>query len=162
MSPADHAADAILVLFSQDDRPLSGERAKALACEIATYGGLAAALAALAHDEAFRALDDALAYRTLLNERDDPDLRIDRLLGEAANLDARADPAWAEAADWHGRAAFRRARGDFELAAQFQVRALTAERVAGGYEEQAFRKRLKAAELKADGALCEVLRALAA
>ncbi len=103
-----------------------------------------------------------LTKRALLNEPNHPDRRIERLLGEAADLDARADPAWAEAADWRGRGAFRRARGDFAQAAQFQARALAAERVAGGLEEQAFRKRLKAAELKADGALCETLRTLAA
>ncbi len=139
MPPSDDATDAIVALFAQADRPLSVERAQALAREIATYGDLEPAIAALAHDQAFRALDDALAYRALLRERENPGRRIDRLLGEAADLDARADPAWAEAADWHGRAAFRRARGDFELAEQFRARAVAAEHIAGGYEEQAFK-----------------------
>ena len=158
MSPA----AAILDLFVHAGRSLSAERAQALAREIATYGGLAPAIAALSHDEAFCALDDALAYRALLNERDDPSRRIERLLAEAADLESRAAPAWAEAAEWQGRAAFRRARGDLELAAQFQARARGAERLAGDCEEQAFEKRLNAAELKADAALYRVLRALAA
>jgi hypothetical protein len=141
---------------------MTAERARTLAREIATYGGLEPAIAALAHDQAFRVLDDALAYRTLCLERGDPGRRIDRLLSEAADLEARAGPAWVEAAEWHGRAAFRRARGDVDVADRWLGRALAVERTAAGYEEQAFRKRLQAAELKADGALCDVLRELAA
>lgn len=162
MSPSDHTIDAVLALFRQAGRPLSAERAGALAREIAIYGGLDQAVAALAHDEAFRALDDALAYRALLNERDDPDRLIVRLLRQAGDLEAQADPAWAQAADWRGRAAFRRARDERALAARFEARALAAERIASELEEQALNTRLRAAELKAGKALHQTLRELAA
>ena len=141
---------------------MSSNRAAALAREIATYGGLEGAIAALAHDEAYFALDDALTYRALLARQEEPELRIDRLLAEAADLDARAAPAWAEAADWRGRAAYRQARGDTDLAVQFRSSAIAAEQVAAGYEEQAFQLRLQAAEMKAKGAFFEALRAAAA
>lgn len=162
LSPSDHSAEAIIARFAQAPRTLSTDRATALAREIAAYGGLEEAIAALAHDDAFRALNDALAYRALLAQTDNPKLRIARLLAEAADLDARAAPAWAEAADWRGRAAYRRARGEVDLAAQFHSRALAAEHVAADYEEQAFQRRLQAAELKADGVFYEALRAVAA
>ena len=162
MSPATHAADAILALFQQAERGLSVDRAEALSREITTYRGLEPAIAAMAHDEAFHVLDDALAYRTLLAQCDSSNSQIDSLLIEAGDLDTHAAPAWAEAADRHGRAAFRRAQGDLNLAMQFLSRAEAAERIAAGYEEQALNRRMIAAELKANGEFCNVLRALAA
>jgi hypothetical protein len=162
LSPFDRTVDAISAHFAQAGTPLPPDRAQALAHEIATYDGLEPAIAALTHDEAYRVLDDALGYRTLLSERDDPDRRIGRLLSDAVDFDARAEPAWAEAADWRGRAAFQHARGQTALAEQFERRALAAERVAAKYEEQAFDRRLKAAELKAGRSLSQALRDLAA
>ena len=69
MSPPHPVADSIQALFVQAERSLQPERARALAREISTYGGLEQAIAALAQDEAYVVLGDALAYRALLIER---------------------------------------------------------------------------------------------
>ncbi len=162
LSPTQSDAEAIAGLFALAGRPISAARADALAREISTYGGLDRAIGALAHDEAYLILNDAMAYRALLNERDDPGRAIARLLREAQGLDARAAPAWTQAAELFGRAAYRRAQGDRDLADQFQARALAAQILAAELEEQAFLTRLQAAQLKADLSLCDTLRDLAA
>jgi hypothetical protein len=162
LSPIQSETEAILALFAQAGRPIGGARARALAREISAYGGLEPAIGALAHDEAYVVLKDAMAYRVLLNERDDPGRVIARLLREAQDLDARAAPAWMQAAELMGRAAYRRAQGDGELAEQFQARASAAQALAAGFEEQAFLNRLKAAQLTADVSLYESLRDIAA
>jgi hypothetical protein len=155
-------ANAILAAFDQAGCGLSPERAHRVAGEIVAYGGLDAAIAALAQDEAFEALADALAYRDLLREQDDPQRLLARLLREAGDLDARAEPAWAEAADLRGRAAHRHRQGEMELARRFLDQAQAAERFAAGLEEEAFRKRLRGAELEAGVDLRAALRDLAA
>jgi hypothetical protein len=131
-------------------RPLCLARAQGIAREMAVYGGLDRAAAALSHDAAHASRADLLAYRAALAELADPRLHIARLQREAADLDARAEPSWAEAADLAGRAAFRQLQGEFDLAAQFQRRALAAEQTAAELEAQAFAKRLQAASLQAD------------
>jgi hypothetical protein len=153
---------AILAVFTRGGCPLRPERADALADEIKTYGGLEPAIEALPHDEAYVVLRDALAYRALLHEQCAPELRIGRLLREAQDLDARAAPAWAQAAELRGRAVYRRRQGDIELAAQFQARALAAEALAAELEERALLKRLQAADFKAHGELGRLLQNLAA
>jgi hypothetical protein len=156
MNPRELAAD-IRAAFVQTGRDLPRDRALRLAREIAAYGGLEAAVAALAHDDAFGLLADALAFRAALAERAEPAALIARLLREALDMDARAEPAWAEAAEFHGRARFRAAQGERELAGQFQARALSAERLAAACEDQALAKRLQAARLKPGAGLRAVL-----
>ena len=162
VSPSNPLADSIQALFVQAKRSLEPERASALAREISSYGGLEQAIAVLAQDEAYVVLGDALAYRALLIERNEPARLIARLLREAKDLDARADPAWAEAAELSGRAAYCRVQGEPEPAEQFQVRAQAAQTLAASFEEQALLKRLQVAELKADTDLAQVLHDLAA
>jgi hypothetical protein len=162
LSPIDRAADSIFALFVRAEAPFSVERARALAREIMAYGGLEAAIDALAFDEVDTVLSDALAYRALRLEQGNPACRIARLMREAQDLDARAEPAWAQAAELHGRAGYRFKQGDLELAGQFQARALAAETLAAGLEEQALVKRLEAADLKSGMARCRALRDLAA
>ena len=154
--------DPILALFQAAGRALPPDRARRLAEALAAYGGLEAAIEGLAQDDAFASLADALAYRALLAERRDPTRLIERLLREARALDARSEPAWAEAAELHGRAAFRQRQGELELARQFERRAKAAEQFAAALEEQALLKRLQAAELSAGRDLCVALRSLAA
>ncbi len=120
---------------------------EALAAEIARYGGLERAITALAND-ASALLPEALAYRASLAEQADPARRIARLRTEAHDLDARAEPAWAEAADMHGRAAYRARQGERDLAETFLRRAHAAERFAAALEADAFAKRLEAAGLE--------------
>ena len=162
MAGAGCSMNAILVVFEQAGCSLSPERAGRLADQITAYHGLDGAIAALAQDEAFEALADALAYREALRERDDPERHLSRLSREAGDLDARAEPAWAEAAELRGRAAHRHRQGEVELARRFLDQAQAAERFAASLEEQAFRKRLRAAELKCGADLCVALRDLAA
>ena len=79
------------------------------------------------------------------------------------DLDARAEPAWAEAAEMHGKAAFRRLQGEHDLAATFQRRAHAAERFAAALEADAFAKRLEAARMQGDAdRWAELTSALAA
>jgi hypothetical protein len=68
---------------------------------------------------------------------------------KTADLDARAEPLWAQSAEFAGKAAFRRLRGETDLAAAFQRRTEAAERVAADLEAQAFARRLEAAGLQA-------------
>jgi hypothetical protein len=157
-----HSADQIRALFQSAGCSLCAERARRLAEAIASYGDLQATLEGLAQDDAFAVLTDALSYRALLAERDDPSRLIARLLREACDLDARAEPAWSDAAEIHGRAAFRERQGEHELARQFEHRARAAERFAAALEEQAFLKRLQAAQVSADRTLGAALRDLAA
>jgi hypothetical protein len=133
-------------------RPITAPRAGRLADEIAACGGLDQAVQALANDDAFGALGDLLAYRAALAEIADPSILINRLRRDASDLDARAEPAWAEAADLYGRARFRELRGEADLADGFRRRAEAAERLAATLEAEAFAKRLQAARLQAEQA----------
>jgi hypothetical protein len=162
--PDDHPSpDQILSLFRASGAPLSAQRARRLAEEIAAHGGLDSAIAALDHDQAYQQLDDALAYRALLSEAEvGAQAVIDRLLRQARDLDARADPAWAEAADLRGKAAYRSARGEPRQALWMQAQASAAERFAADLEEQAFRLRLDAARRQAAASVCAILLDVAA
>ncbi len=161
MSP-DPSPDLILLLFARAGQPLDSARAHALVCEIRTYGDLERAICALAHDQAYAALADALACRALLIEQNDPARLIERFLREARDLDARAEPAWAEAADFSGRAAYCRSRGDCDLADQLDGRARASQSLAAECEEQALQKRLCVAEMTAQSDLPQILCHLAA
>jgi hypothetical protein len=147
-------------------RAADPEAVEAVCRVIAAYGCIDHAAAALAHDEAYGLLAHLLAYRAAVAEQADPLQRIVRLHREAADLDARAEPVWAEAAEFSGTAAFRRLRGEAELAALFQRRTEAAERVAADLEAQAFARRLEAAGLQASLArraeLAGALRTIAA
>ena len=156
------STDQIIQAFADEARPIDALQAQRLAHELQSYGGLSPAIAALAEDQASGLLADALRLKSLLAERADPALKHARLLRDARDLDARAGPAWAEAADCRGRAAFRRQRGELDLAAALLAQALAAERLAGRFEDEALHKRLRAAGLKAGLDLMEALRDLAA
>ncbi len=164
MSP--ETADDIIQSLQTTGLPATPERARRIADEIQVYGGLDQAIAALANEEASAALADLLAYRAALAEQADPARRIARLRVEAEGLDARAEPMWAESAQFHGRAAYRALQGDPELADQYLSRAQAAERLAAALEAEALAKRLDAAGLVADAAarrdLTGLLQSLAA
>ena len=159
-------ADDVLNTLRTAGRPATAECAVRIINDIRAYGGLDPAIAALANDEAASALADLLAYRAALAEQADPARRIARLRLEAEGLDARAEPMWAESAQFHGRAAYRALRGDPELADQYLRRAQGAEGLAAALEAEAFAKRLEAAGLMADAAarrdLTRLFHALAA
>jgi hypothetical protein len=159
-------AASILHAFAAVGRDISPDAARRLADEIAVYGDLERAALALANDDAHALLSDLLAYRAALAEFADPALRIARLRRQAADLDARAEPAWAEAAEFAGKAAHRRAQGETGLAHDFERRVVAAERFAADLEQQAFACRLQAALLQADSgrrdAFADLLTALAA
>jgi hypothetical protein len=100
------------------------------------------------HDEA-PILPALLAHRAGLIEQANPRAVIARLRTEAADLDRRAEPAFAEAAALFGKAAGRRWRGETPLAAAFEAQAEAAERHAVILEDEALVKRLEAARLEA-------------
>jgi hypothetical protein len=137
----------------------------AIAREMARYGGLALAIAALANDGS-PLLTDLLAYQSALAEQADPARRIARLRAEALDLDARAEPNWEEAAEMHGKAAHRRLQGEHDLAAAFLRRAHAAERFAAALEADAFARSLEATHLQAAlqrrGGIVSLLEELAA
>ena len=158
--------DDVLNTLQTTGRPASLEGARRIINEIGAYGGLDRAIAALANDEAAAALADLLAYRAALAEQADPARRIARLHLEAKGLDVRAEPMWAEAAQFHGRAVYRAQQGDPDLADQYLRRAQGVEGLAAALESEAFAKRLEAAGLIATTAarreLTGLLHALAA
>jgi len=153
-SPAD-----IRAAFTAAGRAADPETADHLAREIKAYGGLDRAIAALANDEAQTLLSHLLAYRAALAEAVDPARRLARLKREASDLEARAEPLWAEAAAFAGRAAFRRLQGEPDLAELFQRKVDAAETLAADLEAQAFAKRLEAAVLDASRRVCQDLAA---
>jgi hypothetical protein len=120
-----------------------------LAAEIAAHGGPERAAAALANDESSDLLTLLLARRADLEELADPALAVARRRREAEDLDARAEAAWAEGAEFAGKAAARRLTGDVDLAAAFQRRAEAAESLAFTLEDQALALRLQAARSEA-------------
>ncbi len=142
------------------------EAAESICAEIRTYGSVALAAAALAQDEATGALAALLAYRSALEELADPAQRIARLRLQAQDLDARAEPAWTEAAEFAGKASHRARQGEDDLAGAFAQRAAAAERLAAELEAQALTLRLQARALEAAQARREdfllVLNSLAA
>jgi hypothetical protein len=152
-----HSPDDILLALAETGRALSAARAERLAAEIAGHGGLDIAIAALAHDQAWEPLDDALAYGAALTERADPERLIARLLREACDLDARAEPAWAEAREFSGKADYRALQGEDDLARQYRARAMAAETLAAGCEDQAHAKRGQAARIGAQLSLATAL-----
>lgn len=142
--------------------PVTGEEAVRLSADLRRHDGPNRLIEALAHDESGRMLILALAWRAYLQEEADPARRVARLQHEARDLDHRAEPAWREAAEMHGKAAARSLRGEHELAADFLARARAAERVAAMLESQAFSKRLEAARLQSRTELCLSLAGIAA
>jgi hypothetical protein len=157
-----HIVAEILTAFAETGRVLSPERAEALGREIATYGGLDAAIAGLAHDDAFHGLADALAFRSALAERADPGALAVRLAREADLLDERVESALSEAAEYWGKAALRRRQGEHELARRFDDRATGAERQASNLADEALAKRLLAARTGARASFGVFLGELAA
>jgi hypothetical protein len=156
----------VLAVWVAADGPADPRFAERIAREIHAHGDLDRAIAALANDDAHALLSDLLAYRSALGEMADPRRRLARLCQDADDLDARAEPLWAEAANCAGRASFRRSQGETELAVAFQRQAEAAERVAAALEADAFSKRLEAAGLQAalaaQDAFDELLNAVAA
>jgi hypothetical protein len=130
-------------------RAADPEAIDALCRVIAACGCIDHAAAVLAHEEAHGLLTQLLAYRAAVAEQSDPAARIARLHRQAADLDVRARPLWAESAEFAGKAAYRRLKGETDLAALFQRRTEAAERVAAELEAQAFARRLEAAGLQA-------------
>ncbi|MDB5460761.1 MAG: hypothetical protein JWO72_2502 [Caulobacteraceae bacterium] len=146
--PAPTAAE-VLGALSTCGREACPDMARRVAREILAFGCVDRAAAALAEDDAHDLLSHLLAYRAAVAELADPALRIARLKREAADLDARAEPSWAEAAEFAGKAAFRRLQGESDLASTFLRRAAAAEQTAAVLEARAFAKRLEAAALQA-------------
>lgn len=152
----------VLDTFHRAGRSIDAHRAQGVVEAIRAHGALDAAAAALANDERAEALADLLAYAAAIGEARDPALRILRLRRDAEALDARAEPLWREAAEFHGRAAYRRAQGDIALADQFLARAAAAERLAAQLEAEALQQRLQAGALTSGRAFADLLHALAA
>jgi hypothetical protein len=141
-------AASIVRALSSTGRDADPWRAERVARKIAAYGAIDLAVAALAHDEASDLLSDLLAYRAALAELADPALHAARLRRQARDLDARAEPAWAESAEFFGKARHRDLQGECDLAATFLRRAEAAERLAAAMEADAFALRLEAAALE--------------
>ena len=150
-------ASRIQSAFTDTFRPLAPERAAVLAGRIAAADDLDAAIEQAGHEDA-AALRDLLGLRAAQAERTDPPRLIGRLLHEAAGLDRRADALCDEAAEFFGKAAYRRARAD--LAAEHLARARAAEAAADDLREAALTTRLHAARVqsRADAAcaLCAI------
>lgn len=119
-----------------------------LDAEIAAHGGAEHAVAALAEAEANDLLALLLAGQASLDDRADPALAAARRKIRADILAARAETAWAEGAEFAGRAAARLSRGESALAATFQRRAEAAERLALDLEDQALAMNLEAARIQ--------------
>jgi hypothetical protein len=139
----------VLRVLALTGRRSSPQDAEAVAGAIGAYGSLACAAAALAHDEACDRLTGLLAYQAAIEELADPALRIARLRLQAQDLDARAEPARAEAAEFAGKAAHRRNQGEMDLAQAFAGRARAAERQAAALEAEAYALRREASALAA-------------
>jgi hypothetical protein len=122
--------------------PADAER---LHAAIGTAGGLDEAISLASHDQARPLLDALLALRSALEEEADPALRAARLRTRARALDHRADRLFAEAAEFFGKAAYRRARAEAALAEDFQRRAEAAEAAGEALYAQAAAQRLVAA-----------------
>ena len=120
-----------------------------LAAEITAHGDPDRAAAALADQEAADLLALLLACRSGLEEQADPALAIVRRHRRAEALDTRAEAAWAEGAEFAGKAAARRLQGDLDLAAAFQRRVDAAESLAFTLEDEAMALRLEAARIEA-------------
>lgn len=119
-------------------------------------GRLDQAIDLTAQDGASSLLSELMALRAALQEDADPGLKAARLRTAAGALDDRGDRLFAQAAEFFGKAAWRRARGETALADGFQRRAEAAE--ACGERLYA-----RAAEHRQDAAACEgrLLRAAA-
>lgn len=133
-----------------------------LADEITAHGWHEAAVAALANAEAVDLMVLLLACRSDLNERADPSCAVSRLRRQAQDLEVRAERAWAEGAEFAGKAAGRRLSGEAALSSAFQRRADAAQRQAAALEDQALSLRLRAANIEGAqsrmGELAEALR----
>lgn len=119
--------------------------ADALSAVIKSAGGLGAAIALVVQDDARPLLQSLLALRAALEEDADPGLKAARLRAAARSLDHRADRLFAEAAEFFGKAAWRRSRNEAVLADDFNRRAQAAETCAEALAAQAVDHRLEAA-----------------
>lgn len=157
-----HCLQDVIQALRTSGRSIDEPRARRVAEAIEAHGGLDRAAAGLANDERPETLGDLLAYRAAVQEASEPALRIARLRRQAEDLDARAEPLWREAAEFHGRSAYRRARAEATLADQFLAQATAAERLAARLEAEALAKRLEAGDVSANCGLAQLLQALAA
>lgn len=129
-------------------RRCSDVPAQTVADAIAAAGGLEPAVALAAHDDRCGLLAALLALRAEAEEEADPKLRVARLRTRAAALDDRAERLFEQAAEFFGKAAFRRLRDEGDLGDVFSRRAEAFE--AGGVDlaEQACDLRLEAGMLE--------------
>lgn len=141
---------SILQTFSIAGREITPSRAEAIAVALACNPDLNACIAMASHADAFELYSDLIAFSSAKAERANPPLLIARLEREAGDLDRNAVPLWAQAAEFHGKATFRKAQGETDLAEQFTTRANACEKLASEYEHKAFSLRLLPAALKAD------------
>ena len=142
-------AASIAATLASAGRIVDRKQAEALAADLACYGAVDLTAAALSNDDAFDRLRVALGYKVALAEVANPSGRIARLRTEAADLDYRAAKSMEEGASFAGRAAYRLAQGEHDLAADFQRRADVCERQGATLTDQASELRAEADQLAA-------------
>jgi hypothetical protein len=153
---------AVQATFVAACRDLPEEAAAQIAHALQGGGALDSLIAQAAHDGAEDPLRDLLAYREAVREQADPPRLLARLIAEGADLDHRSDRLAEQAAEFFGKAAYRRLRADCHLAADFQRRAEAAEQAGAGLRERAFKLRLEADRLRARTAQATALHTVVA
>lgn len=106
-------------------------------------------------------LREALAERTRRVEAAYPLVKAERLRREAAALDASGDRMAEQAAQFYGKAAGRRQRGEPDLAAGYQAQADAAQQLADARYAEASGLRIQAALIKGRMARAVALAAIA-
>ncbi len=133
--------------FAATGRSITPDRLRTAAAWLADAKSLDGAIAAAAHDNVFAVQDDLIAYRRARDEQRDPAQLALRLAKEAQALERQAAREDSEAAEFFGKAAWRRLMNDPALGQSFQARAEAIERCAARRRDEAQDKRLWIARL---------------
>lgn len=168
-----HTATQVTATFAAVRETVSPEFAERIASQLSVYSmedalsfagadTLAHGLSAESRQDATDFLTALLAYRTALVHVADPKAHAMALRHAALQLDARSERLAAEAAEYFGKAAFRRKQGETVLADGFQRSAEAAEAVAVQRAEEAADKRAFAAELEGRAARAATLAGVVA
>lgn len=139
-----HVTATIIAAFADTRRPIDAATAHRIAGLLGS-ATIDDAIRQACNDGARTALQELLAYKEALHERREPSRLIRRLLVEADDLERRCEAVDSAAAESFGKAAYRRSRGDLELAGQLAFQAAAAEATAAGLRDQALARRLDAA-----------------
>lgn len=158
------SADQIAATFASALIPVDQDQADLLAQQLdATNNDLERLIGELLHSEhpaSQSGMLEALAYKSALADAADPSRIVGRLRRQADALDATADSAVEEGAEFAGKGAIRRMRGEITLAEQFEQRAAACHAIAVEATTEAFNKRVLADRMEAANARAAEIAAL--